>query len=326
MKVINIPKIKEGDISYTEKEILKNWKKRTIFIPSDKLKKIQGDIMNDFNNHFFNVHDNSKDWKFKWFSINKNEFQYVYSYIKKKNIVNMAEKHIWKKNVVRIDIKSFFHSITKEMIQKCLEYFLKQNHILIDNFEDFLNIITYNKFLPIWALTSPFISNIVWAYLIDAKIIKFLWNKDIAYSRYADDLIFSSNNSNLIDYIDEIVTIINSSWFIENRDKRRIYKKWKRQLVTWICVNNIKSIPIEKREEIRFYIFLIKKYWIQEAINFYNTKIFRYKKVPLTRKRSLSVNEEIFFRIITWKLNYFKMINPEQAKKIQQNFDFITIF
>ena len=78
MKLINIPIIEKKDIFYNEKEILKNWKKRTVFIPSDKLKKIQKNIMSDFKNHFFNIQDNTKSWIFRWFPINKNEFQFTY--------------------------------------------------------------------------------------------------------------------------------------------------------------------------------------------------------------------------------------------------------
>ncbi|MGE4443778.1 MAG: reverse transcriptase family protein [Candidatus Altimarinota bacterium] len=326
MKLINIPIVEKKDIFYEEKEILKNGKKRIVFIPSDKLKKAQKNIMNDFKNHFFNIKDNTKDGKFIGFPINKNEFQYVYSYIKKKNIVDMVEKHIGKEFVIRIDIKSFFSSITKEMIEKCMKLFFQRNKIEIDNFDNFLNIITYKDFLPIGASTSPFISNIVGTYLIDAKIIKFLQDTHIVYSRYADDLIFSSNYSNIIDYIDKVIKVINSSGFTENENKRRVYKKGKRQLITGICVNNIKSVPIEKREEIRFYTLLIRKYGIQEAISFYNTKIFRYKRSPLNRKKNLFIDEEKFLRIINGKLNYFRMINSQQIRKLQQNFDFITIF
>ncbi len=236
MKKINILKINDEDIYYTESIIKKHWKERKIYKPSDNLKKVQRNILSQTKEYFFSLKDNDVKY-YKDLSINKKEFKYVYSYIKKKNIADMAENHVWKKYVIRIDIKSFFNSITNEMIEKYMKLFFEENEIEIDNFEEFLKIVSYNNSLPIWAATSPFISNVVWYYLLDKKISCYLERKDIKYSRYADDLIFSSNDENIQIYIENIVKIINKSWFEENSKKRRVYNKWNRQLVTWICVN-----------------------------------------------------------------------------------------
>lgn len=336
MKKINILKINDEDIYYTESIIKKHWKERKIYKPSDNLKKVQRNILSQTKEYFFSLKDNDVKY-YKDLSINKKEFKYVYSYIKKKNIADMAENHVWKKYVIRIDIKSFFNSITNEMIEKYMKLFFEENEIEIDNFEEFLKIVSYNNSLPIWAATSPFISNVVWYYLLDKKISCYLERKDIKYSRYADDLIFSSNDENIQIYIENIVKIINKSWFEENSKKRRVYNKWNRQLVTWICVNWKKrknllfeeiepTIPIEKREEIRFYLYLMNKFWIHKALEFYKEKIFVYRKKAKLRIKQKNVSKETFLRIIEWKINYFNMINKWQAEKLKKDFKFITSF
>lgn len=332
MKKINISQINDEDIHYTESIIKKHWKKRKIYKPSDNLRELQRNILWQIKEYFFSLDFNDKK-SYKDLSINKKEFKYVYSYIRKKNIADMAKNHLWKRHVLRIDIKSFFNSISKEMIEKYMKLFFEENQVEVDNFEDFLKIVSYDNFLPIWAITSPFISNVIWYYLVDKKISSYL-NKNINYSRYADDLIFSFNDEDIKKYIEKIKEIINESWFEENIEKRKIYHKWQRQLVTWICVNWKKiqntdlqpTIPIEKREEIRFYLYLMNKFWINRALEFYKEKIYVYGKKPKIRKKQINISEESFLKIIEWKINYFNMINKSQSEKLKKDFKFITSF
>lgn len=331
MNKINIITITDEEITYKESKIYKNWKERVIFIPSEKLNEVQKNILLQIKEYFFS---------FDWLSNLKNdEFKYVYSYIKKRSIADMAKNHLWKNYVIRIDIKSFFNTITKEMIKKYMNLFFRENRIGIDNIENFIKVVSYHDSLPIGACTSPFISNVIGYYLLDKEISLFTQEKKLSYSRYADDLIFSSNNPNIKNEIENIIKIINKNGFEENRRKRKVYSKWKRQLVTWICVNwkiipdliwwlnwIEPTIPIEKRSEIRFYLHLINNFWISKALKFYNTKIYIYKKNPKNRKKIKNITEDTFLRIIKWKINYFNMINKWQAEKLMNDFKLITSF
>ena len=110
---------------------------------------------------------------------------------------------------LRLDITSFFHSISEELISKSFtsyfvdEYFdaLKTQKLV----ESFVNLVTYqvpltsgnNKFkgksiLPMGFKTSPVISNIIFRKL-DILIQKYCSAHKITYTRYADDMLFSSN-------------------------------------------------------------------------------------------------------------------------------------
>ena len=103
--------------------------------------------------------------------------------------------HIGNQYFLRIDIKDFFHSITEERIKSEFERYITfsskdESAAIVELISD---IVTYNGSLPQGASTSPAISNIVLA-RVDQRILKYCQLFGITYTRYADDLLFSSLN------------------------------------------------------------------------------------------------------------------------------------
>lgn len=102
-------------------------------------------------------------------------------------------EHIGSKFFLRIDISSFFPSVKEAQIKNELSRLLACDSD--EEKEKLLNLIcaitTLNGSLPQGASTSPAISNLVMA-RIDQRITKYCQVFDIRYSRYADDLLFSS--------------------------------------------------------------------------------------------------------------------------------------
>ena len=106
---------------------------------------------------------------------------------------NFLTPHIGGQYFLRIDIKDFFPSINEEIIKTELEKHIPfsskdEATAIIDLITD---IVTYNGFLPQGASTSPAVSNIVLA-RVDQRILKYCQVFGITYTRYADDLLFSS--------------------------------------------------------------------------------------------------------------------------------------
>lgn len=103
-------------------------------------------------------------------------------------------EHIGSKFFLRIDISSFFPSVTDTQIKTELSKLLSCN--LSTDKEKILNLIcditTLNSSLPQGACTSPAMSNLVMA-RIDQRITKYCQIFEITYTRYADDLLFSSS-------------------------------------------------------------------------------------------------------------------------------------
>lgn len=132
-------------------------------------------------------------------------FRENYSYL------HLFEPHRKNYHFLRLDIRSFFHSIDIMDIQEGLEEYF-ENEYIDDNkkqtlLKAFLNIITYTipeesdnidfrkkQVLPMGFITSPVISNIIFRKL-DIQIQKLCSERNIIYTRYADDMLFSSDKS-----------------------------------------------------------------------------------------------------------------------------------
>ena len=152
-------------------------------------------------------------------------------FIKNNSYFDFLNPHVNKKYYLRIDIKDFFGSITKELIFDKLNAYCK--------FEDIVNymvdLTTMDGKLPQGAVTSPILSNIVFT-KIDQRIIKYCQSlinvfeddeqkvNDVIYTRYADDLLFSSDfldfkNNAYFSYI--IKKILNENGFKINYEKMK---------------------------------------------------------------------------------------------------------
>lgn len=140
--------------------------------------------------------------------------------------------------MLNLDIQDFFPTITFRRIKVVLSlnpFNLKDEREKIAFV--IANISTYKGILPQGAPTSPILSNIV-TQRLDRKITNFCKLKRIRYSRYADDLSFSSNE-NIFDenLIGELIKIVESENFKINANKTRLRTNGERQEVTGIIVN-----------------------------------------------------------------------------------------
>ena len=135
---------------------------------------------------------------------------------KNTSYLNLFEPHRKNYYFLRLDIRSFFHSIQIKDIKKIFQpymegdiWFMKYNNyydydgeLVVDGF---INLVTYQvpknsknikfqgkKILPMGFKTSPIISNIIFRQL-DIQIQKLCESHEIVYTRYADDMLFSSS-------------------------------------------------------------------------------------------------------------------------------------
>lgn len=168
---------------------------RLAYQPSNKLKVIQYWLINNIFKHL-KVHSSAT------------------AYQKKTSIKINAEIHSKNRYFLKLDFKNFFPSINFEDFIPYIQSWNNNTKIGFDE-EDLLEIIRCSCFyykkdlLPIGFPTSPIISNIV-MFDFDTKITALLANKDnygiVAYTRYADDLIFSTNKKDVCKKIKTLVT------------------------------------------------------------------------------------------------------------------------
>jgi RNA-directed DNA polymerase len=178
------------------------------------------------------------------------------------NIKTNAEKHCNQKYVLNIDLKDFFTSISVHQIFKLFRG-------PIFNFDENVSsvlalLVTYKKRLPQGAPTSPILSNLICINL-DENIEKYCKVRNINFTRYADDLTFSSNELISKEIIDDIQWIIQSHQFEVQPKKLRLISQKGRQTVTGLVVNKKVNVSRAYYKKLRAILHDCEKNGIENA-------------------------------------------------------------
>jgi RNA-directed DNA polymerase len=116
-----------------------------------------------------------------------------FAYRKGFSILSCALPHKESVSFLKMDIKSFFNSITFNELYKCAIEVVDKSFIEDKHFRNLLRACMYNGNLPLGLITSPMLSDI-YLHKFDKTLVDILrgYNKGIIFTRYADDMIFSS--------------------------------------------------------------------------------------------------------------------------------------
>lgn len=229
--------IKKIDNCYNTLEIpKKNGDTRTICVPNKNLKKVQKKLYNKLSTYYDEIKT-------------QNNFtsKISHGFEKNRSIVTNAEVHKNKRYVVNLDLLVFFPSINFGRVRS---YFIKNNYFEInDDIATILAQLTcYKGTLPQGASTSPLIANMI-CNIMDIRILKIAKKYRLDYTRYADDLTFSTNNKYFLNdydkFLEDIKNIIHRSGFELNSKKIRLLFSNSRQEVTGLVVNKKISVPKE---------------------------------------------------------------------------------
>ncbi|MGF6859126.1 reverse transcriptase domain-containing protein [Paraburkholderia sp. CI3] len=184
--------------------------------------------------------------------------QHVYGYVKGKNIAQKARIHVAQKWVARVDLKDFFPSVN---FGRVLGIFRGHPFHFNDELATVLTqIVMDGNELPQGAPTSPIISNLICRSL-DFELKRMAKEHRCFYTRYADDLVFSTSLKRLSPQIcspaapdgvsiqanvgDGLRTLIARQGFTINDAKTRIFDRSSRQQVTGITVNEKVNVSRE---------------------------------------------------------------------------------
>ncbi|MEX2978753.1 reverse transcriptase domain-containing protein [Serratia fonticola] len=117
----------------------------------------------------------------------------VFSYRQGKNVVDAVIPHAESKYFFKTDIERFFPSVTAQLIKETITKSSESLGVtdLYDYIDLLVYLVTINSRLPIGFSTSPIVSNAC-MYEFDKKILEYSNEKDMVYTRYADDIIISS--------------------------------------------------------------------------------------------------------------------------------------
>ena len=171
------------------------------------------------------------------------------------SILDNATPHLQHSQVLKMDIKDFFPSISINRVIcvfKKLGYHHKLAYALAA-------LCCYHNCLPQGAPTSPILSNIVMRH-IDRRLEGLSKHFDITYTRYADDLTFSGEYIS-VKFIKYVQSIIESGGFNINQTKTKLLKNNVKKIITGVSISSGKpTIPRTLKRRLRQEAYYIHRY------------------------------------------------------------------
>ena len=215
---------------------------RTISAPSDELKDLQRKLS-----------DLLLDCKTVIQLDNKIEGTLSHGFEREKSIITNARIHRGKKNVLNIDLADFFGSFNFGRVRG---YFIANKDFKLDPHiaTVIAQIACYKDTLPQGSPCSPVIANLI-TNSLDVKLSKLAKRNGCSYTRYADDITFSTRKKSfptaIISDIENLILgskllgEIRRSGFSVNLKKTRLQFKDSRQEATGLVVNKKVSVKSE---------------------------------------------------------------------------------
>jgi len=255
-----------------------------------------------------------------------------------KSIVDNARKHVGKHYVFNTDLKDFFPSIDQARFWGRLKHppfnlneengTLKLANIIAGLCGAELEVerlkdgkwIQQNRFvLPQGAPTSPSVSNII-AKRLDYKLTGLAKRFGCTYTRYADDLTFSSMHNvykKNSAFRNELKRIVEAENFHIKESKTRLIEDIYRQEVTGLVVNEKVNVNRRYVKTLRMWLYYWEKYGYEKAAEIFKKD---YKK----DKGHVKKGEPNFKKVLGGKLQYMKMVKgPKDGtyRKLKKRFD-----
>jgi RNA-directed DNA polymerase len=153
------------------------------------------------------------------------------------NIADNASPHIGANAVMTLDIEDFFPNINVNQVWsvfRTVGYSPRIAAILA-------SICTFKGSLPQGSPASPKLANLI-CLRMDTRILGYVGKKGVIYTRYADDLSFSSfSSASLVRLIPLLKGIIKSEGFELNKSKTRIFGLGRQHCITGLVVNDTEA-------------------------------------------------------------------------------------
>ena len=194
----------------------------------------------------------------------------VHGFARDRSIKSNATVHLGSTWVLNFDLKDFFSSIH---FGRVAGMFAGKPYMLPKDIANFLaQLCCHNGALPTGAPTSPIVANMIAARL-DSQLKTAAWASGCKYTRYADDMTFSTRQSVLPQSVvlrdplsknwvlsAEIVTIIESNSFAVNPYKTRVRSRHSTQEVTGVRINSGLNVSKDLLRQIRMLLRVWEKH------------------------------------------------------------------
>jgi RNA-directed DNA polymerase len=183
----------------------------------------------------------------------------VTSYRNGIGISRNAQMHVAQSYLMKMDFRDFFPSITRIDVQNLIVENVENPKLAgLDgkDIEFITKIVCRNDRLTIGAFSSPSISNAV-LFRFDEFMSNESTKRNVLYSRYADDIFFSTNTPNILVDIRQIVTHAlpaQTSPRLNINDEKTVFtSKKRRRLVTGLVLTSANKLSIgrDKKRELK---------------------------------------------------------------------------
>ncbi|MFT3864183.1 MAG: reverse transcriptase domain-containing protein [Solirubrobacterales bacterium] len=232
----------------------KNGKPRLIAAPIPPLKQIQRSLADSFTASY-------------------RPPPHVHGFTRGRSPITNASVHVGQRWVFAIDLETFFPSITRKRVRGLFESwpfeYPTEVAILL------ARLCCFRDALPQGAPTSPIISNFICRGM-DRDLGRLAMKHRCYFSRYADDLVFSTDRSEFPTGIASYETgkalpsaaleaIVDRAGFKINERKTRMQVSFQRQLVTGLVVNEKTNVSRRYIRGLRAVLYIWKRYGRVEA-------------------------------------------------------------
>ncbi len=217
----------------------------------------------------------------------------VHGFLPERSIVTNAKDHSRRKFVLNVDLEDFFPSINFGRVYGMFKSapYKRNDHVA----SLLAAICCHEKILPQGAPTSPIVSNMICSRM-DSQLRRMAQRYRCAYTRYGDDITFSTNFANFPEALaveindekgrsvivgHELGQLVRNNGFTINNSKVRLQRQSDRQEVTGLTTNQGPNVQRRFARQIRAMLHAWKKFDLDLAQKEFATKFARKHKNPI---------------------------------------------
>ncbi len=261
-----------------------------------------------------------KDWQRKVAAVLQEKYDAhpaAHGFIKERSILTNAKAHVGQRLVFNIDLSDFFPSINFGRVRGL---FMAEPFLCGPAAAAVLaQLCTHKNGLPQGAPTSPPLSNFI-AHGLDRRLARIAREQGAHYSRYADDITFSTNKpamppaiahqetgeSGMVVFVgDAAARAIEAAGFAINQRKVRLQRHSQRQSVTGLSVNTQVNVTRNRIRRLRAMLHAWERYGVDDAARAHFLDHRGLRHVPNNPGRA-------FRNVLYGELSFIKMVRGRE--------------
>lgn len=200
----------------------------------------------------------------------------AHGFVSGRSILTNAQAHANRDIVINLDLRDFFPTVSCKRVKGLFSKlgYSEQVATLLasictepeaDEVEldgQTYYVATSGRHLPQGAPTSPAITNLL-CFRLDKRLTGVAKSLGFRYTRYADDISFSSRNGDASAIVKKLLwrvhSVVKDEGFVVHPDKTRIMRRGSRQEVTGLTVNDRPAIPRDDLRRFRALLYQIER-------------------------------------------------------------------